>query len=128
MISSPSERTGTDFIAFFIAGQIAGQSGAEHVYEQDLQQQIEAKEVGFALVPGQVLLYNHIPTLIPVLRVVSNDNYVESFTRWCILLVGLILIANSILGSPLCQRGYDTQSMLFQCRKFFYFSPVLQRS
>jgi hypothetical protein len=123
MISSPAERTGTDFIAFYTAGRIAQQAGAEHVYEQDLQQQIEAKEVGFTLVPGQVLLYNHMPTLIPILQLVSGENYIASFAGWCLILIGLFLLANVLLGRLLRQRGYDSQSVLFAIAGSFLFFP-----
>jgi hypothetical protein len=98
MISSQAERTGADFIVFFAAGRIAQSDGAAHVYEPALQQAVEQEQVGFALAPGQILLYNHVPYLIPILQVLISGNYVASFYRWATLLLvlgtaGVILLA-----------------------------------
>ena len=89
MISNQSQRTGTDFIAFYTAGRVAQENGPAHAYDIALQQKIQEKEVGFQLNTGQVLLYNHMPYLIPLLQMLVSQSYVVSFVRWVLLLVSL---------------------------------------
>ena len=73
MITDPVERNGTDFIALYAAGRVAQAQGFAHIYDIELQQKIEQEVVGFELAEGQVLLYNHLPYLVPLLAVVVND-------------------------------------------------------
>src|SRR5262245_27810572 len=89
LISDPIERTGSDFIAFYSAGRVAQDHDTSHVYDPLLQQDIQEEEVGFPLAPGQVLLYNHLPFLIPILQIIVSSNYVNSFYRWIFLLIVL---------------------------------------
>jgi hypothetical protein len=94
MISSPTERTGTDFIHFYAAGQIAQRWGSDKVYKLDLQKTIEEEQVGFSLASAQILPYNHMPYLIPALWLITSENYVASFYRWVFLM--LVALALSI--------------------------------
>ncbi len=86
MIASPAERTGTDFIAFFAGGRVAQEYGVGQTYDISLQQKVQEAEVGFKLSAGQVLLYNHMPYLVPLLQGLVSSNYVASFARWVIVL------------------------------------------
>jgi hypothetical protein len=104
MISDRTLRTGTDFIAFYSAGQVADQYGTARVYDISLQQTIQQEQVGFTLAPGQVLIYNHLPYLIPLLRVLVSTNYVASFSRWAFLLLALYGLAVYLLVKTL---GWD---------------------
>jgi hypothetical protein len=106
MISSSTERTGSDFIVFYTAGRIAQTDGAVHVYEPELQQDVQQAEVGFPLVPGQVLLYNHVPYLIPILTALVSENYVASFVRWAVLLLVLCAAGVSLLAGLLRRAGW----------------------
>lgn len=104
MISSTNERTGADYIVFYTAGRIAQEEGPARVYEPALQQAVEQAEVGFALAPGQVLLYNHVPYLIPIATLLTSGDYVASFYRWAVLLL-LLSIASILLLVNLLQRA-----------------------
>ena len=103
MISSPAERTGADFVAFYTSGRIAQSHGAAKVYEPALQQAVQQELVGFPLAPGQVLLYNHVPYLIPITAILVSENYVASFYRWLGLLLALS-IAGVVLLTGLFRR------------------------
>ncbi|HVF25034.1 MAG TPA: glycosyltransferase family 87 protein [Anaerolineales bacterium] len=108
-INDPVERTGSDFIAFFSAGRVAQNEGTAHVYDLNLQQEIQEHEVGFALVPGQVLLYNHLPFLIPILQAIVGPNYVTSFYLWVFLLIslyatGLLFLSRSLKDKEFASR------------------------
>ena len=65
MITSPEQRTGTDFIAFYTAGRIAQEQGIHDVYNIAYQQSVQENLLGFPIANNQPLLYNHIPFLIP---------------------------------------------------------------
>jgi len=123
-INDPVERTGSDFIAFYSAGRVAQEEGIRKVYNPVLQQQIQQEEVGFPLVPGQVLLYNHLPFLLPILQTLVNTNYVASFYRWVILLSALYITGIGILGRGLPQAGLDRNSNLLMVFSGLLFLPV----
>src|SRR5215217_9772380 len=82
MIGDPVERSGADFIALYSAGRVAQSRGFASIYNIEQQQKIEQEVVGFTLAEGQVLLYNHMPYLVPLLALVVNNNYVQSFECW----------------------------------------------
>lgn len=88
MISTPSQRTSADFIHFYSAGKIAQQYGPSLVYNIDLQRKAEEDVRGVALAEWQVLPYNHMPYLIPLLKLLVNTDYVNSFMRWVVLMLG----------------------------------------
>lgn len=97
MIGDPVERSGADFIAFYAAGRVAQAHGFTSIYDIEQQQTIEQEVVGFPLVEGQVLLYNHMPYLVPLLVLVVNENYVGSFERWILVLISIYLIGTQLL-------------------------------
>jgi len=88
----PSQRTGADFISFYTAGQIAWQNGFSHVYDLQLQQHVQEKIVGFNIAPEQVLPFNHMPFLIPLLALIALPNYIVSFILWDLLLLSAYIV------------------------------------
>ena len=124
LITDPVERTGSDFIAFYSAGKIAQTDGAARVYDPLRQQQIQQEEVGFPLVQGQVLLYNHLPFLIPLLQITVNTNYVISFYRWAFLLITLYIIGIIVLSHTLKQAGVNRNSTLLAAIGALLFLPA----
>ncbi|HLO18658.1 MAG TPA: glycosyltransferase 87 family protein [Anaerolineales bacterium] len=124
LINDPAERTGSDFIAFYSAGRVAQNEGAANVYNPQLLQEIQQGEVGFPLVPGQVLLYNHLPFLIPLLQIIVSASYVGSFYRWIFLLIAIYIAAITILSGALKQAGIDRNSIVLTAIGAFLFLPV----
>jgi hypothetical protein len=110
LINDPIERTGSDFIAFYTAGRMAQEKGASRVYDIALQRQIEEEQVGFMLAPEQVLQYNHMPFLIPVLRRIVTTDYVGSFARWALLMALFQAAAMILLGRMLKRAGIKPSS------------------
>ena len=64
MVNSTSDRTATDFMAFYAGGRVADQYGFPASYEIELQQDVQQEVLGFELAEGQVLLYNHVPSAL----------------------------------------------------------------
>jgi len=123
-IKDPVERTGSDFIAFYSAGRVARSEGYACAYDPLLQQDIQEEQVRFPLARGQVLLYNHLPFLLPILRVIVSSNYVNSFYRWVLLLIALYITGILILGKGLKQAGVDRNSTLLTAIGGFLFLPL----
>ncbi len=129
MIITPSRRTGADFIAFYTAGRIAQTHGLPSVYNISLQHKIEQTVVGFALAREQVLLYNHMPYLVPILGLLVNQDYTGSFIRWAILMLGVYTAGNLLFLKTLFpEEKNDLRSILMMgALTFFpfYFSLLL---
>lgn len=123
-IDDPVERTGSDFIAFYSAGRVAQSEGIARTYEVLLQQQVQEDEVGFSLVEGQVLLYNHLPFLIPILQMIVSQSYVASFYRWVFILITLYAAGILVLSRMLKQTGIDRGSSLLAAAGAILFLPV----
>jgi len=123
-INDPVERTGADFIHFYSAGRIAQSAGAAHVYDLLLQQEIQQEQVGFTLAPGQVLPYNHLPFLIPILQTIVSTGYVSSFYRWVCIMIVLFITGILTLGRMLTESGMDRRSTLLASIGSFLFLPL----
>lgn len=124
MIASPSLRTGTDFSAFYAGGRVAQTHGFSNAYKIELQQSVQEELLGFPLVEGQALLYNHIPYLLPILSLLVSENYVTSFLQWALLMIVaytagvLVFLRNTRIGfNPLLLIG----ALLF----FPFFQSIL---
>jgi hypothetical protein len=123
-INNPVERTGSDFIAFYSAGRVAQSNGAAYVYNISLQQDIQEEQVGFSLVPEQVLLYNHLPFLIPILYTLVSADYVESFYRWIFLLLALFITSIAFLSGVLKDARFDSSTRLIAGVGSLLFLPL----
>ena len=124
LINDPVERTGADFIAFYSAGRVAQNEGAAQVYDPILQKDVQEGEVGFPLVPGQVLLYNHLPFLIPILQIIVSADYVGSFYRWVFLLITLYISGIAFLSRTLKDAGFDQSTTSLAGIGGFLFLPL----
>jgi hypothetical protein len=124
MITSPTERTGSDFIGFFTAARIFQKDGAEHVYDPAYQQVVEQQEVGFELVSGQVLLFNHLPYFLPLLSLIVDANYVNSFIRWAIILLVFLVLDAVLLARLLPAQTFRRGDILIAVAGVLLFFPT----
>ncbi|HSL30100.1 MAG TPA: glycosyltransferase family 87 protein [Anaerolineales bacterium] len=123
-VNDPVQRTGSDFIAFYSAGRVAQNQGISAVYDPRLQQMIQQEEVGFTLAPGQVLLYNHLPFLVPLLQIIVSENYVASLHRWVLLLMILYILSVVVLSTISRQSGFNQESTVLTAVGALLFLPV----
>lgn len=107
MISNPGFRTSLDFVAYYSVGRIAQEDGMAHVYDIDFQHDMEEQVVGYTLGKEQVLLYLHMPYLLPLLYSVVDENYVASFVRW-----GLLMVAIYALGFYIFTKWFPVDKLL----------------
>lgn len=123
-INDPVERTGSDFMGFYSIGRIAQELGAPHVYDPLLQQKVQQKVLGFALAPGQVLINQHLPFLIPILQAIVTSDYVESFYRWNLLMLLFYLAAMVLLGRVLKNAGLEQSNVVLVSLGGLLFYPL----
>ncbi|GAB4483849.1 MAG: hypothetical protein OHK0031_07550 [Anaerolineales bacterium] len=117
---TPEQRSGSDFIAFYSAGRIAREQGFPLAYDIAAQRQIQAALVGFPLAEGQVLLYNHLPFLLPALALMALPNYLAAFFLWQAALLTLMLGALQIFYRlPLALSAAEKWAALFFFPLFF---------
>jgi hypothetical protein len=110
MISSHPLRTGTDFIIFYSVGKIAQDYGVTRSYDVSLQQGIQEDVIGFPLADKQVLVYNHIPYLIPIISLFVTDDYIFSFVMWTLVMIGIYITTSLLLLNSLSLK---TNHLLF---------------
>ena len=106
MISSPAERTGSDFISAYTGGRVADLWGATNVYNLEYQQALQTEVVGFKLAAGQVLMFNHPPYLVPFLAFLMDGNYIGSLVRYTLVMVALYAAALAVAWRLLRREGW----------------------
>ena len=111
-IKTPYIRQTADFLAFYTAGEIAEKDGPQYVYDQEKQLAVQERIQGKEKEPNELLSYNHLPYLIPILNLLSSNDYTASFMRWGFFLLTLQLISTMIL-SRLIRFGEKTENLLF---------------
>jgi hypothetical protein len=119
MISDPTLRTSVDFVAYYSAARIAQESGGTDVYDISRQHQMEERVVGFPLADEQVLLYLHMPYLIPLLFISVDENYVASFIRWVLPLVFIYGVSFLLIGETLRKNPAFRQDLMWGVISFF---------
>ncbi|MGP8329787.1 MAG: glycosyltransferase family 87 protein [Methanosarcinaceae archaeon] len=122
-ITNPEIYHTSDFIAFYTAGKIANEEGASQVYDLqkqlDIQSTLREKEIA----PNELLSYNHLPFLIPLLKAITNENYTASFTRW-----GLILLAINIGSTIILLKvfpGFSREEQIVAAAGIVLFFPSI---
>ncbi len=123
MITNAGERNNADFMAFYAAGKAAQAQGFSNVYDVLLQQKIEQTVLGFQLADGRVLLYNHVPYLVPILALLVDNNYAMSFARWVLLLLVIYIFA-LFFFSKYFLADKDKNSRIVLCLGALTFFPL----
>lgn len=123
MISNSAGRNATDFMAFYAAGRVAQAHGYAEIYNIDYQQNVQQTVVGVSLGRGRVLIYNHLPYLVPVLAFIVNADYQVSFMRWGALLVSIYLLTSIFLINSFF-TNQDLKSRLLLIGGIFTFFPI----
>jgi Glycosyltransferase family 87 len=124
MISSPAERTGSDFISAYTGGRVATRWGAENAYNLEYQKIVQTEVVGFALAPGQVLMFNHPPYLLPLLSLLMDGNYINSLVRYAVLMAALYTAALVAAWRLLRLNGWERSPAALAVAGLATFYPV----
>jgi hypothetical protein len=71
-----------------------------------------------------VLLYNHVPYLLPLLALLVGESYVASFVRWALLLLTLYLGAALVLAGLLRGNGWGRHEIRLAAAGMLTFFPL----
>jgi hypothetical protein len=123
MITDNALRTGTDFIIMFTAGTLAQREGFPSVYDIDKQREVQEEQVGFELAPDQVLPFNHLPFLIPLLQVLVTSSFPISFVRWEIIILITLFISANLLY--LIVKPLQGSRLLTYCSVMLFFPTFI---
>jgi hypothetical protein len=102
VLSDPVKSTASDYISFYTAGVITRTHGIAHIYDVTLQRQVQQTLFDFQLGEKQVLLYNHLPYIVPLLpsflaAPLGWAGYNSSFVLWMFFLTAVMLASIAIL-------------------------------
>ncbi|HCC78173.1 MAG: hypothetical protein A2X25_04790 [Chloroflexi bacterium GWB2_49_20] len=97
MLYAPVQYTGTDFVPFYAAAQIARNEGPSQIYDLQLQQQYEKKLGNFEIQLQDVRIYLNPPFVVPLVSVVTLPNFVTSLVLWELLMAFHLLLGTGLL-------------------------------
>ena len=92
-----------DFLGYYTAASLPRTSIYDINRQRELQTSLLGKPYG---VPAGVLLFNHPPFLVPVVRLLNNGNYFESYQRWAALLFAISVACSVIIYLWLRDAGH----------------------
>jgi len=75
-----------DFIIFYTAGRIARIHGFDAVYNIEQQRITQGQILRAELETGEMLVYNHLPVLIPIFYLLTSFDYPYAKFLWVLLL------------------------------------------
>ena len=121
MLADPDQRTGSDFMGFYNFGRIYQTRGIQHIYDIQEQQKIEEQVVGR---PVTVIFYTHLPFIDPLAKFIVNENYVDSFKRWAVVLLLLNAVNVYLLANMLEIKRFTKEDLFILCMGAFFFDPT----
>ena len=121
MLGDLYERTGSDFIGFYSFGRIAKSVGYPSIYKIEEQRRIEEEVVGHPVTP---IFYTHLPFIAPLAKFLVNEDYIESFKRWAIILLFLNAVNVYILVHLLDILKLTRENLIILCLGAYLFDPT----
>jgi hypothetical protein len=121
MLADPDQRTGSDFIGFYNFGRIYQTRGIQYIYDIQEQQKIEEQVVGR---PVTVIFYTHLPFIAPLAKFIVDENYLDSFKRWAVVLLLLNVVNVYLLVHMLDLKKFTKENLFILCMGAFFFDPT----
>lgn len=116
---------GVDFISFYTAGRIAQSIGSSHLYDLDQQRSIQQDILITNHAPGAMLPYMHPPFLVPLLQVITTDDYKGSYIRWTLVLLLVMVFCSVVVYRFLRQdSGFSLSDSLVTAVASILFFPI----
>ncbi len=110
----------TDFSIFYTAGKIAATGDYEHLYDVETQREMRESFLGRNIKESQFLPFNHPPILVPILQLVTNQDYMLTYWHWIFIMVLFLGITMGIINQLLKRLSWQSGS-----RAIFIFSSLL---
>ena len=121
MLADPNQRTGSDFMGFYNFGRIYQTRGIQYIYDIQEQQKIEEQVVGR---PVTVIFYTHLPFIAPLAKFIVDENYVDSFKRWAVVLLLLNAVNVYLLANMLEIKKFTKDNLFILYMGAFFFDPT----
>ncbi len=121
MIADPKTRNGSDFIGFYAYGRISQTRGFQYIHDMEEQKKIEQEVVGHEVVP---IFYTHLPFIAPLATALVDEDYVNSFKRWAIVLLLLNVLNVHLLVKMLEMSRFTKENLVILYMGAFLFFPT----
>lgn len=89
VITAPTQRTASDFMAFYAAGRSMIEHGPSAAYELPYLKANEEEVLGFQVREQDVNPFVHPPFILPLLGLAARFDYVPAFYVWIFMMLGL---------------------------------------
>ena len=93
-----------DYLGYYTAASLPRSSMYDINRQREFQRNLLGQPYG---VPAGVLLFNHPPFLVPIVSLLANTDYVESYRRWAALLFAVSLGCSVIVYLLLKDAGHN---------------------
>jgi hypothetical protein len=124
MITTQTERVGSDFMGLYSAARISQDQGFYYIYDIESQQNIQEQVVGFRFYPDQTSYFTHPPFIVLLVRLITDDDYVHSLIRWTVILLLLNGLNVFILMRTLVLTGFQARERWVLALGTFLFWPT----
>ena len=122
MATQPDVSRPTDFSIFYTAGRIAASGHYNLVFNIQAQVEVQEKLLGFPLPTSDLLPFNHPPLLVPILQLISTQDYMASYWRWVFVMLCFVVATMMIINQLLRTMQWDSGSRVLAilCSVLFY--------
>ena len=121
MIRDPQSRSGSDFSGFYTYGRIYQTKGIAYIHDVEEQKKIQGEIVGYEVVP---IIYTHVPLTALLSAVLVDEDYVDSFKRWAVVLLLVNTINVYLLVKLLEINRFTTENFVILSMGTFLFFPT----
>ena len=121
MIADHYERTGSDFMGFYSFGRISETKGIQYIYELEEQKKLQEEIVGHPVTP---IFHTHVPLTAPLSMAVIDEDYVESFKRWAVILLLINALNVCLLVNMVLIRKFTRENLVILCLGTYLFDPT----
>ncbi|HJS20900.1 MAG TPA: glycosyltransferase family 87 protein [Anaerolineales bacterium] len=108
-------------MGFYTFGRISQTEGYPSIYKIEEQQKLQEEIVGHPVTP---IFYTHLPFIAPLAKILVNEEYVDSFTRWGIVLLFVNAINVYTLVHLLDLSKLTRENLVILCIGTFLFDPT----
>jgi len=119
----PQDRTlmVQDFLGYYTAAKLP----RHEMYDIDRQKEVQTALLGKPYdLPSKVLLFNHPPVLIPLVNLISTDDYLKSYWRWAVVLSTICLLCAGAVYLLLRDAGQPTSTASLAAFTALLFYPL----
>ncbi|PJB65183.1 MAG: hypothetical protein CO094_10565 [Anaerolineae bacterium CG_4_9_14_3_um_filter_57_17] len=124
MINSKTERVGSDFIGLYTGARLSQSASYSSIYAIEKQQNIQADVVGFAFHPDQTGYFTHPPFVVPLVALITSQDYALSLARWTLILLGFHALNTFLLLQSLPKDAFTKSERWLLAAGVFLFLPT----